>query len=259
MMQIDFFEEFPAFETLEKARLITSTCTLYIAARSLKEFLKFKAELSVINPKVTAAYWPILPHSYWLSPFSYPSDIAHLQKELAGYTDQKELLVLFDLELPFLHPWVFLRNCIHVGKNKKNIQKLFLTASKNNISIMTAEYIKPFPLSEGLQRLCGISYNKIIYPHSTISMYYTSMIQPKILKPLFEKLLTYEIKKNPTNTSIGLGTIAKGVFQHEPILHPDDLRHDIRFLSSQGVQHIVVYRLEGLTDIYMQVLTDKNI
>ena len=71
-MKINFFEEFPTKENLDKAKLIKFDSVVYIAAKSLKEFEKWSKQIKKINFRITPAYWPILKkkEGYWLSPFS---------------------------------------------------------------------------------------------------------------------------------------------------------------------------------------------
>ena len=74
MMRINFFEECigdPQTD-LQNAALITWPSTIYIAAASLSEFIERRRILFAINPHVTAAYWPVLKNSYWISPFADP-------------------------------------------------------------------------------------------------------------------------------------------------------------------------------------------
>ena len=59
-MRINFFEEFPTKENLEKARLVDFETTVYITAKSLEEFHKYAQQIREINEKVVPAYWPIL-------------------------------------------------------------------------------------------------------------------------------------------------------------------------------------------------------
>jgi len=73
-MRINFFEEFPISLNLSKAKLIQFPSTIFLAATSLEHFNTAKKKLKKINPKLEAAYWPILPKADWMAPIPYPSD-----------------------------------------------------------------------------------------------------------------------------------------------------------------------------------------
>jgi len=66
-MEINFFEEFPTPDNLEKIKLIDFPTKIYILAHSLSEFREFEKSL-----KVPLVYWPALPkiYGYWISPFA---------------------------------------------------------------------------------------------------------------------------------------------------------------------------------------------
>jgi hypothetical protein len=98
-MQIDFFEEFPSEESLAPARLWQHPSTVYLAAKDLSEFNRYAALLKRIQPDAKPAFWPILPSTYWVSPFTPERDLLDLRDMLAA---SPALDVLLDLELPVL-------------------------------------------------------------------------------------------------------------------------------------------------------------
>ena len=59
-MKINFFEEFPTKDNLDKAKLIKFDSKIYIAAKSLREFDKYAKQIKKINKRIEPAYWPIL-------------------------------------------------------------------------------------------------------------------------------------------------------------------------------------------------------
>ncbi len=128
-MKIDFFEEFPAKENLEKLKLIKFPCRVFIAAKSVKEFQGLEKQAVKINKKIKTAYWPLVKNSYWISPFSNTKDLAELFKEL----EKTNYPLLIDLEPPFLNKILFLKNIFSLRKNKKLI-KQFLEKNKNRIT-----------------------------------------------------------------------------------------------------------------------------
>lgn len=170
-MQINFFEEFPTEENLKKAKLINFRSTIYIAAKSLKQFKTLEKKLHEINPKLKAGYWPILEKSYWISPFSYTYELKNLIKDLLKNKQNNPLEILVDLELPFLNKKLFLKNLSTFHKNKNLIKKLFENASNLNIEILTAEYPISNKLLQKTLEWLGISYSIEKYPHKKSSCY----------------------------------------------------------------------------------------
>ena len=83
LMKIDFYEEFPRKENIEKLKLIKFKTRLFIAAKSLNEFQELERQTKKINSKVECAYWPIIKNSYWISPFANTSDLLNLFDELS--------------------------------------------------------------------------------------------------------------------------------------------------------------------------------
>lgn len=102
-MRVNFFEEFPTDENLEKTRLINFDSTIYIAASSFQEFQALRKKLNNINPELEAAYWPVLEKSYWISPFSFTDELENLAEDLQKNKQTEPLKVLIDLELPLLN------------------------------------------------------------------------------------------------------------------------------------------------------------
>ncbi|HLD37303.1 MAG TPA: hypothetical protein VJA86_01820, partial [Candidatus Nanoarchaeia archaeon] len=81
-MQIDFYEEFPTKDNLEKLKLIKFESRIFIAAKSLNEFNKIAWQARRINKNLNYACWPIIKNSYWISPFSSTEDLVKLFSEL---------------------------------------------------------------------------------------------------------------------------------------------------------------------------------
>lgn len=245
-MRIDFFEEFPTEENLRKAKLISFSSTVYLAARSLKKFRELEKKLHRINQKLEAAYWPILKKSYWVSPFSYSHELESLIKDLKK--NKKHLKVLIDLELPMLNKKLFLRNLFCFFKNRNLIKKIFRDAKEFNIDILTAEC----PLTSKIKmRLLGISYPIEKHHHKRAVMFYSSMIKKESIKDL-KKSIVKEHRRYGKNFQVGLGVIATGILGNEPILSPEDLDKDLRFLKKHGIERAVVFRVGGLSREYVR-------
>ena len=185
-MRIDFFEEFPTIDNLEKANLIEFPSTIYLAAHSLEEFRELEKNLSLINPELEAGYWPILEKTYYVSPFCYTYELENLINDLEKNKFNNTIKVLIDLELPADNKQ-FIINPIRFHKNKRLIQSLFKNANDFNITIITAEYPTPIKFSQPFLKLIGISYSIRRYSHTMSVMYYSSVIEeylPRLMNPV---------------------------------------------------------------------------
>jgi hypothetical protein len=251
-----FFEGFPD-QNLEKAKLLNFPATIFLAANSLKEFLVLKEKLNNINPKIEAAWWPILPESHWLSCFSNTKEIKNLIKELEEREKNEKLKILLDLEIPILNPKLFFKNLPFIFRNKKLIKEIFRRADELNIEIFTFEF-PPLPVLKYLFSFLGLSFNLKKFPHKKIVPYYSSMMKPKFLQKIFKKAILKIHRAHKENVLVGLGVIAKGVFD-EPILSPDELDADFKFLKEKGINNIAIYRLGGLNQEYLRVIENHLI
>lgn len=252
-MRINFFEEYPTIENLEKAKLIDFNSTIFIAAHSLREFYEYKKNLLDINNKLEVAYWPILPRTYWISPFSYTSDLEKLFKELNE--SKEKLTILVDLELPLLNNrFLFVRNFFSFFKNKKIIGKFLKGAPLHNLNIITAEY-PPFGYFVlGIYRILGISFDNQKYGNTSCVMYYTSMISNKYIFKKITKTLVKIKKQKNKNLELGLGTIAIGVLGNEPILSPENLVRDISLAKDNNFKSVTIFRLGGFNEEYYKAI-----
>ncbi len=237
-MEIDFYEEFPTQKNLEKLRLIRFKTKLFVASKSIKEFKSLEKQITKIKKNITVAYWPIIKNSYWISPFSNTRDLIELFRELEKIDNQ----ILIDLEMP--------RNKIMIGKNlfsffkNKKLIKRFM--EKNKERITTAQPIESI-FSKYIQ-IRGQNFN---VKTEKSFMWYSSML-PNKLNNLIRKRLPKV--KNKSNYSVSLGTITYGVHENEPILKPESLEKDLRFVKQAGFKKVIIFRLGGLNKDYMKVI-----
>lgn len=254
-MNINFFEEYPTLENLEKAKLINFNSTIFLAANSFNEYEGYRKILSSVNSNISTAYWPILKNSYWISPFSNTKDLQDFVREI--FSIGESLTILIDLELPLSkHKELYFKNFFSVYKNKKILKRFFKEAPAHNIKIVTAEY-PPFFLGANLiYRLLGISFDIKKYKHTQCIMYYTSMFSNKIKSELI-KIGVIRTKKYNPDLQLGLGTIATGVLENEPILSYESLKKDMNFMKVNNIKTGVVFRLGGLNEDYVKLLNDN--
>lgn len=250
-MKINFFEEFPNDKTLKQLKYVCFPSTIYVAAKSLKQFNDIKKKILKINSKVEVAYWVILDKSYWVSPFSYTSELKELYVDLSK--NKKPLKILLDLEFPFLNKKLFFINFFSFFKNKKLIKNIFKDQKKLNVQIFTAEYPLFGKILKKLLFWSGLSYSPKKYNHEKIIMYYSSMIKSNFIKNKIKKAIVNELQNNK-NIHVGLGTIDKGILETEPILSPNKLEQDLLFFNKNKIKSVVIFRLGGLNKSYINKL-----
>jgi len=253
-MRINFFEEFPIDKNLNKLKLINFNCSLYVAAKSFKEFESLKENIVKTNPKIEVAYWPILEKSYWISPFSYSYELKNLYNDLFKNKQEKPLKILIDLEPPLLNKKLFFFNFFSFFRNKKIIKKFFKESRKLNLDILTSEYPVLNRFVQKKLEWLGISYSIDKYPHKKIVMFYSSMIKSKFLKNKIKGYIQKRSQKLGKNLQIGLGTIAIGILGNELILAPRELDKDLTFCKKQNIDTIVIFRLGGLNKDYIKII-----
>jgi len=255
MFRVHFFEEFPTEETLRPAARMNRG-TVYLAAHSFDEFLQKQLLLQTINPKLEAAYWPLLRDSYWFSPYSNPLELVSFYRSLCLRGEQASpLQVLLDLELPLLKRRLFRENRRYRQVNRQLLERIFEEAPRYRLTIHTAEYPCFGKLSQQLFEYLGVSYPIERFSHRKIMMWYSSMI-PLRLRAFARSGLRWSFERYQDHLLVGIGTISNGIFGHEPILPPSQMREDLLFLRHLGVQEIVIFRLGGMTEPYWDVLEE---
>ena len=233
MSLINFFEEFSDLGSLLNAKFIKNKSVVFLAAKSIKEFIYFSRKLRMINKRIIPGYWPIIKDVYWISPFAPKSELIRLSNEFHD-KDLKNVPVLLDMELPVLSPKIILLKQLlfsfsQMRIDAKLISKLYELLWINKSPVYTAEYPIPF---------LDLSFNYKKIPCQRIYMCYTSMM-PSIFKRFFRSFV-----KN-RNCAVGLGVIAKGIFGDEKIITEKDLLYDLKYFK--GTKEIFIFRLGGLT------------
>ena len=251
-MRINFFEEYPTEENLAKAKLIDFPSTIFLAGHSLKNFYELRNKLLNINSNLEVAYWPILPRTYWFSPFSYTKDLQDFLEEMKNNKDS--LTILIDLELPLKNKFfLYFINLFSFLKNKNIIKEFFENAPSYKINIVAAEYPVFNILMLRFFRILGISYDTKTYGHKACVMYYTSMIPRKLLSRVTNAILKTKNKFN-LNLELGLGVIDVGVWGNEPKLFPDKLARDLSFMQENGFETATIFRLGGFNEEYYKIV-----
>lgn len=249
-MRINFFEEFPIKRNLERAKLINFPSTVFLAAKSLTEFNKSKKELFRINSRIETGYWPIIKKSYWISPFSPPSELIRILKEVPAIKGK----MLLDLEVPILNKRLFLQNMFFFARNKKIIEQIFKQAEKVDLEIYTAEYAPPNKLFKTLAGWLGISYPLEKFAHQKIVMLYSSVAKNQWYFRLRKEFLIQEFKKYGDRIEAAVGAIGTGIGGNEPLLTPLRLKEEIASLNENGFKTATIFRLGGLNEKYLEII-----
>lgn len=243
-MRVNFFEEYPEDGELERASLIDFPSTIFIAADSVAAYRRHRDELASINPDVESAYWPLLGESYWVSPFADGDELAALFEATHDLEDP----VLLDLELPVKRPRQFLRNGTDFFRNRRIIREFIEEA---DTEIVTAEY-PPLPVVDRLFEPLGIAYDATDLGHVRCPMYYTSILPEGLVEQVGDTVTA--MARADGRVIVGLGTIATGVFDDEPILPPAGLERDLERMADAGIDEVGIFRLGGLDDAYYEVI-----
>ena len=244
-MEIDFFEEFPTKENLAKLNLVTWPIRLYVAAKSLDEFKKIRS--SIKNKKVKEIiYWPVLPitEGYWISPWTKKSALNGLFSELL---EERKILVMLDLELPTTtNPLLYLTQFLNFFRNKK-LTSDFITNYSGKIYL--AEYYPEGKRQEKIMQAFGLHY-----PHQKakiIKMVYHSM--HNFNQDFIKNELARGVEGYADNYLVTFGTIAPGINGNEPLLEAKQLEKDLKIAHKAGVKEVVIFRLGGLNEKYVNV------
>ncbi len=251
-MRIDYFEEFFGADTLEWIRRVPGPSRLILAAPNFVAFREMEKQIQNARADVTVAYWPIVPRSYWISPFSFCSDIESFVRDLesAGTGDA----VMFDLELPILNKKLFLQNLPGFFAKKQIIRQTMQRLSARNVHVSSAEYPPPGRITSALLRFLGVSFSPMAIPYTRIVMYYTSMIPKGWISSNVRSQVRRDARRYGARFQAGVGPIALGILGDEPVLPPAELENDLAFLQDAGVGTAVVFRLGGLNEDYIRVI-----
>lgn len=248
-MRISFFEEYPSPDNLEKLKIIPFDTSLYVAAKSLRDFLVLKSKIREEYKNVDKIiYWPILDLSegYWLSALSGTQVLERLIKEIK-FTKE---YILWDAEMPWLNKKLYFKNLPFVYKNKQLISRMLFNKADAKRLTVTA-----FPKA-GMAKLIS-SFLFVSFSHGDfvyIDMLYSSMLTVTNKEKYLEKIIKTS-KNNFTEYKVALGLIGRGDEDIvTPLISPGDLERDLLIVQNEGVKDVVVYRLGGLNGQYVSVL-----
>lgn len=241
-MQINFFQEYHSERSLFKLKLINYSVKLYLGSANIRNFLKVKNSIEKNYKQVKQIiYWPLLNISegYWLSAFAKTEAIQRVIKEIK-YT-KESFPVLWDAELPTLNKKLFITESFKIFSNKKLIYKALLNQNPKH-PLVVAQFPKS-GIKELFAQIGGVAFPFDNYHR--LDMLYTSMMKVNNKKEDLKKIIRKH-KKKYTNYSVGYGVIGK--------LDPSELERDLKIAKEEGIEEVVVYRLDGLDNNYLKVI-----
>ncbi|MBI5871517.1 hypothetical protein HZB88_00330 [archaeon] len=250
---ISFFEEFPNETTLEKITQIDFDTRIYVAARNLLEFQNYEEEYKSRNERIREViYWPILEkeEGYWFSPWSEPEALKRVFEEVKEREDKTKLEVLLDLEPPLQRARLF--SFRDFRQNKEYITNFVRMAEDYNVSISTVE---KSCIPDWILEPLGLSFAPEEYKNKKIKMYYSSyrrrVLPGLIVDKLYERKVEQYAKKK---IHLGIGLIAPGIHNETHSISPENLQREIEIASKQGIEEVIIFRLDGLNDDYLRAI-----
>ncbi len=242
-MQISFFEEFCNGKSLSKLELIKFPTKLYLADYSIEGFKQYKKELSKYNNIKEFIYWPVLNvnEGYWLSPFSKRKALLRLFNKLLN----EKISILWDAEPPKNRTLIFTQ-IFKYFKNKKLIKSFF---KKYQGTIYTAES----SIDNWLFKFNLLNFDPKVYNNIPVKMMYSST-QIWLTESTMKSKIQACKERYGNNFIIGLGLLAKGMGINERILTKEQLERDLKICKELNVKEVVLFRLEGLNEEYLEVI-----
>lgn len=248
-MKISFFEEHPSPENLDKLRTIPFKTDVYIAAKTLTEFLVLKNRIKSHYRQVEKViYWPVLNPSegYWLSALAKTSALVRTIEEIKSSDEY----ILWDAEVPWLNKTLYIKNVPYVLRNRLRIKEILFDKRYSQRLIVTA-----FPrrgIASFVTRFLCASFSKGNF--SYIDMLYSSLMTESD-KQTHLKSIMNQSKHNFFDYKVALGLIGRGEEDHiTPLISPTDLERDLLVAKSEGISEVVLYRLGGLNEEYLKTL-----
>jgi hypothetical protein len=212
--------------------------SVYVTCASREEFERRRKNLEKDCPTVEVNVWPICPieEGYWFSGFSS-------KKTLDRLDEYHGLKLKIDVEPPKPKKFNFFSISYWLGKTLLFRTKNYGYLQKKIMSLENGGQvvISTFPLPSFLLKNWG--WKKGINSY----MYYTSFI-PSFFLPLYN-LYYKRFISHHKNSFFAVGLMGVGIFGNEPeYKHIGELKRDLVFLKSQGVEKFVFFRIGGIVE-----------
>jgi hypothetical protein len=274
-MEISLCVEYPE-EGLDKLHHVDFPVDLVVAGKSMEEFDGWRAQIDHDSVQ-RVGYWPTLSREegYWLSTLASPRGLDRVLGELGERnSEDDQLLLLWDAELPHQNPLLVFKNAIYHFKNRKKLDKFLRNHKEHSLDIAAAQFPTrtwPFPLnlvaSKPVLEATMTHLDPVEYDlEAVFTMGYTSFgefedpINSFLLGGFNPRNLIDEaglgVKNYRDRFGLALGTIAVGEMGNEPILTPKKLNRDLSIARLMGVKKVAIYRLGGMTDEYAAAIKE---
>jgi len=241
-MRVLFWCEFPE-KTDWKAinELIDFKTEIYIAAKTRKEYEKWKKK--VRNKNIKTGAWPTLSEEegYWFS--------GHTRKE--GIDKLKEfnkLDIKLDIEPPFPGRRLNLITMLsayfipHIAKKGKNNKYLEEAIGKHKGRVI----ISGFPLPGWITRRFG-DITELCDNMEKNFISYTTLTPRKITRIYLKLFARNAARKYGKKAMFGIGCVGKGIFGNEKTYENiEQFKQDVKMIREAGAKSIVIFTIEGI-------------
>jgi hypothetical protein len=250
LQTITLLEEFPIEENLSKLELLDFPVNIFVAANNIIEFNKIEEKIKKYPFVKTVGYWPILSieDGYWFSAFTKREGIKRIMKELES--TNTPFSVLWDAELPHLRKRLFLTEIPKFFSNRKLIRN-FIAKPPKNVTLYVAENQNRGSIYSFFLKIFGITFTPD-FEYNRVEMLYGQK-HPNRLRELLKS------GKANNNYYPTFGTTAEGI-NEDPYkeswmrISPEILEEQLNIAKEFGIKSIVIYRLGGLNEKYLNVI-----
>lgn len=243
-MKVIFWCEFPEKVNWKEARkLINFKTSIYVAAKSRKEYEKWEARIKSKN--ISTGAWPKLTEEegYWFSGFLEKNLIDRL-KDFDG------LKLKIDIEPPFPGKGMVLSKVIFrylipytikKGRNNKYLE--------NTIKELKSDVIlSVFPFPAFITRKYG-DVTELGKNMEKNFIAYTTLSSRMLARIYLRFFVRYAIKKYGDKAMFALGCTGNGILGDEGKYKSiNQFKEDYELMKKLGVKKIVVFNVEGIME-----------
>ena len=215
--------------------------TIYVACTSRANYELWKKKIKKVSENIEVNAWPLLPKAegYWFS--------GYCTKEAIDKLDQyRGLKIKIDIEPPIPKRYHFFTGLTWLGTKflEEPDNSPYLRKKIKSLSRDTEIILSTFPLPDTILKRWGwIKEENITYNY----MYYSTFM-PFYMKKLYRHYFKRHFLPKHKNAYIAVGLIGKGIFGNEPVYrNVKQLKNDIQFLRKEGVETLVFFNIEGIS------------
>ncbi|GEM_PF-892905 len=242
------WSEFPEKVDWKKAKeLLDFPVSVYIAASSKKEFLKWKRKAE--NKYISCGVWPTISkqEGYWFSSYCSKESI----KKLLEFKGER---IKVDLEPPIPNIkkyafWPLVKYSFQLlqrkAKEKQYLHQIIQQLPRDKEVILSG-----LPLPIKMRGIYGDDFTKLT-PNMKRNFFIYSTLYPKWIYPIIKIYYRIFLKRDKkfygNKLLCAVGCIGPGIFGTEPIYRNiNEFRADLLFVEQQGIKNIVIFELGGI-------------